>query len=94
MSTHVVGFIPPDEKWLKMRAIFDACKAANVGLPEEVDEFFGGETPDDRGREVDERAMVKAGAIREWKDDSREGFELDVSKLPPDVKFVRFYNSW
>ena len=33
MSTHVVGFHPPDEKWKEMKAAWDACMAANVNPP-------------------------------------------------------------
>jgi hypothetical protein len=41
--------------------------------------------------------MQRSGAVVEWKDDHREGYELDLTKLRavhPDVTVVRFYNSW
>ena len=40
MSSHVTGFKLPDEKWKKMKAIYDACKVANISPPQEVNEFF------------------------------------------------------
>lgn len=52
MSTHVVGFIPPDEKWQKMKAVWDACRAAGVEVPEDVCDFFEGGEPDPAGVEV------------------------------------------
>lgn len=94
MSTHVVGFKPPDDKWRKMKAAYEACQMAGIDPPEEVEDFFDGEPPDDNGVEIDESALAESGALREWKDEYREGFEIDVPKLPPDVTVVRFYNSW
>ena len=88
MDTHVVGFIPPDETWQRMKAVYDACVAGNVTVPEEVEEFFGDDGPDSAGR------AVKLD-FREWKDDfSAAGIEVDVDSLPPHVKTIRFFNSW
>jgi hypothetical protein len=87
MSTHVTGFAPPDERWVKMKAIWDACGAAGIDVPDEVDGFFGGEAPDPAGVEVEL-------TLRKWRDGEREGYELDVSAIPPQVKTIRFYNSW
>jgi len=91
MSTHVVGFKPADEKWKAMKAIWDACVAAKVAPPAEVDRFFGGVMPDPAGVEVDQRALT---GLREWRNDYAEGYEVDVKQLPPDVTVIRFYNSW
>lgn len=87
MSTHVIGFAPPDDKWKAMKAIWDSCEAAGVPIPKEVERFFGGERPDESGVEVDV-------PVREWGDDSREGYEIDVAAIPAHVKSIRFYNSW
>lgn len=87
MSTHVIGFKPPDEKWQKMKAVWDSCKKAGVDIPPDVEDFFNGEPPDDMGVEVEL-------PVHEWRDDMRRGFELYVSELPVDVKVIRFYNSW
>ncbi len=90
MSTHVVGFRPADEKWKKMKAVWDACKMAGTEVPNTVIQFFGGEAPGDKpGMEVKlDRAVI------EWNDDYRQGYEVDLTKLPPDVTVLRFYNSW
>lgn len=87
MSTHVIGFVPPDETWNRMKAIWDACNAAEIDVPEKVANFFGGEAPDDEGVEV-EMPVVP------WGDDSRDGYELDVKLIPPHVTTIRFFNSW
>jgi hypothetical protein len=44
MSTRVIAFRPADEKWKEMKDIYDACYKAGIRLPEEVDDFFDGET--------------------------------------------------
>jgi hypothetical protein len=87
MSTHVIGFAPADEKWRAMKAIWDSCRAAEIPVPSEVEKFFNYEEPDERGVEV-ELPSTK------WSDDFREGFEVEVSKIPAHVKVIRFYNSW
>jgi len=89
MSTNVVAFRPADEKWKQMKAVYDACDKAGVSIPEEVDDFFNGEPPDEAGVEV-----AIAHAMQEWNDDGGEGYEVDISKLPKDIKIIRFYNSW
>ena len=92
MSTHIVGFRPADEKWKKMKTIYDSCEAAEIDIPKEVDVFFGGESPEGKpGMEVEIRDTP---AVREWSDESCSGYEIEVSKLPKDVKIVRVYNSW
>lgn len=89
MSTNVVAFRPADEKWKQMKAIYDACNEAGVTRPKEVDAFFNGVAPDENGVEVEIDQ-----AVRKWCDYSCEGLEVDISKLPKDIKIVRFYNSW
>lgn len=87
MSTHIKGFVPPDERWQKMKAVLDACVAAGVEVPGDVDEFFGGEEPDPQGQEVDIPHRV-------WEDEHRQGIEISTEDIPERVKVIRFYNSW
>ncbi|MFA6433029.1 MAG: hypothetical protein WCV82_04460 [Candidatus Paceibacterota bacterium] len=91
MSTHVVGFRPADDKWEKMRAVYDACQAAGTQLPASVAQFFGFEPPDERGVEVN---IEKTDAVSEWQEDMREGIEVDITKLPENVTVIRFYNAY
>ena len=90
MSTHVIGFKPADEKWHKMKAVWDACEKAGIDTPEEVIDFFADEPPDENGVVV---YIEETDYCKEWKDDMKEGFEIEVYKLPKDVKIIRFYNS-
>lgn len=76
MSTHVVGFRPADAKWKEMKTIWETCKRAKIKIPNEVQKFFDGEAPGDKpGQEVEVNA-------KEWKDEHREGYELDLTTLP------------
>src|ERR1035441_9166498 len=71
------------------QALGGACETAGVPVPGEVEEFFGGEAPDPAGVEVDL-------PLREWSDSGYggAGYELDIAAIPPQVKTIRFYNSW
>ena len=91
MSMHVVGYKPADEHWKKMKAAWDACAAADIEPPEAVSDFFDDEDPGDApGKEVE----IEGAGAKEWKDDMREGYEVDITALPEGVRFVRFYCSW
>lgn len=90
MSTHVVGYKPADETWKKMKAVWDSCRVAEVPVPKTVNDYFGGEYPGDApGMEI----SIK-GATREFSVDSSDIIEIDISKLPTGVSFIRFCNSW
>lgn len=89
MSTHVVGFRPPDDKWKKMKEAYDACHKAGVMVPPEVDDFFEGEEPSNNDMQVD-----ISKAVKPFRADMQEGYEVDITKLPKDVKVVRFFNSY
>lgn len=85
---HVIGFKPPDDKWKKMKAVWDTCLRAGVAAPEEVGQFFNWTAPDEQGVEVAQKELP----VRELAGES--GFELDVTKLDKDIKIVRFFCSW
>lgn len=90
MSSYVVGFRPPDETWERMKTVWNACKAAGIAVPPSVDQFFDGTNPNDRpGLQVS-----VMNAVTKYTSDMADGFELDVMKLPPGVKIVRFVNSY
>jgi hypothetical protein len=95
MSTHVVGIKPPDATWKKMKKVWDTCKDAGVDPPDQVRNFFGDESPDEAGVVVEERELQQVGALKECRPhESAQGYEVDLRKLPPDIKIIRFYNSW
>jgi hypothetical protein len=87
MSTVVRGFVPPDDKWQRMKAIWDNCEAVGVEIPDEVLDFFDHVDPDPAGVEV------KIPTTK-WSNNHAEGLEIEVDKIPKHVKMIRFYNSW
>jgi hypothetical protein len=87
MSLDVIGFVPPDEKWLVMKQVYDACKKAGIDRPKEVDAFFNDEAPDDNGVKIEL-------PVTEWHEDMCEGYELDISAIPKHVTKIRFYASY
>jgi hypothetical protein len=90
MSTHACGYRNADEKWNQMKAVWNACEKAGVSIPDDVYNFFDGESPDDKvGMEVE-----LGESCKEWCDDYREGYEIDLTKIPKDVSFIRVYNSY
>ena len=91
MNTCIVGFIPPDAKWKKMKVVWDSCSKAGITPPKEVDDFFNGVPPDDAGVEIE---LEEHPSCQEYRDEMREGFQVEVSKLPKNVRFIRFYNSY
>lgn len=98
MSTHIVGFLPPDAEWNAKVDAWRACVAAGVEPPDELCEYLGlgdyepnNKEPDPAGREVE------VTGVREWTGEYEQGIEVDLVKLAeahPEVKRLRFYNSW
>jgi hypothetical protein len=88
---HIVGLRPPNDKWKKMKAIYDSCVAGEVPIPKAVEDFFNGEPPDATGVKVPLPGHI---SVKAWRDDSAEGIEVDVTMLPKGVTILRFYNSW
>ncbi len=91
MSTHVIGVRPPDEKWKEMKDIWDACEKGDISTPDEVLEFFNYEPPDKDGVLVD---LDTESGVVDWREDDSEGYQIEILKLPANIKFVRVYNAW
>lgn len=87
MTTWVTGFRPPDDKWAQMKVIYDACGAAGVPVPDEVEDFFDWEPPDDAGVEV--KVPFFESTV-----DMETRYEVQVSDIPAGITTLRFVNSW
>ncbi len=91
MRTNIVGFRPPGPDWNKMKAIWDACEAADIPVPASVLHYFHHEKPDQSGVTID---LEDDPAVSEYSAEMEKGYEVDLSKLPDGIKIIRFYNSW
>jgi hypothetical protein len=95
MSTHIVGVIPPDDKWKKMKEIYNNCMDVGIQIPTEVEKFFDYQEPDEVGVILDLTTRGYNPPIcREWGGDCQQGFEIDVADIPAHVKTLRFYNAY
>ncbi len=88
MSTHVIGFMEPDEEFKKMYAVYESCSKANVPIPDEVDKFFEYDVPDPAGMRVEDLPVT------EYSDDMQEGYQIRVADIPSKVNVIRFFNSY
>ena len=92
MSTHVVGFVSPeDDTYKKHCMVLAACIAAGVSLPIETATYFGGKHP---YKSMAEEKLEIEIPIHEWSGDMAEGYEVLLSEITQGVHKIRFCNSW
>jgi hypothetical protein len=95
MTSYVYGIIPPDDMWQSMKTIWDACITANIVPPKEVVDFFKGEAPDPSGVVMHLASWRELhSCTQEYSKEMCVGYEVDITKLPPHVKIIRFVNSY
>lgn len=88
MSTWVKGLRDAaDPKHMKMVAVLQACLAANVPFPKEVETYFDGTANPDRALEVEIKSTDGKGEMEKY-------IDVAVADIPPGVKVIRFTNSW
>lgn len=96
MSTHIKAFIPDtDPEYVKHKEILQVCNKHNVTLPKETSKYFDNLYPNEVL--LDNKLEIKLEPnvhFTRWREDSSEGFELDLTKLPNGITKLRFYNSW
>lgn len=96
MSTHIQAFIPDtDAEFKKHKKILLMCLENEVSLPKETAEYFGNEDAEEYL--LDEKLEIELEEnvhYKDWSDESSQGFEVDLSKLPKGVAKLRFYNNW
>jgi hypothetical protein len=102
MSTTLVGIKPADERYRQMEAVWNACEAAGIEKPAEVERFFLGSPPEPTGIVVELEHWSQGGTtytpgVSPYRTESGQGYEVNLEKLraaEPDVKVLRFVNSW
>lgn len=91
---HVQGIKPADEKFIAMRKIRDACLEWGVDPPLAGEVSFDGKDQNEKGVVVDLQHLecceryVKSVDIEKF---DLQGIEVDLRKLPEDVKILRFF---
>lgn len=82
VSLCVYGITPPDEEYYQMKTIWDSCNAAGIDVPEKVLEYFDWKDPDERGvtRNIDECLNDHGHGY---------GYDIEISKLDPNIRFIR-----
>jgi hypothetical protein len=91
MSTYVTFITPAtDPTFIKMKAAYDACVAANVPLPNEVEDYFNHDAPSAK-LEV----QVEDGVhYHQYSKDTYDHIDVFVGKIPEGVSIIRFTNSY
>jgi len=68
------GFKEPENlRWERMQKAYQACKEAEIKIPEEIEQFLQYE---------------KMGEV-EWKGAAPKGIYVDLLKLPEDIRYIR-----
>ncbi len=82
----VTGFAAPDKRYKAMLNVLNACKEANIDIPEDVDTFFDGDwNPNPDGMEVPLGACLKPTSV------FNSGYTIDVSLIPSNVTHIKIY---
>ncbi|MAF43015.1 MAG: hypothetical protein CMI54_02425 [Parcubacteria group bacterium] len=88
IELYVDFYADKTEKWYRFKEIVDVCHKSEIDPPEEVEEFFGHEFPEDDDVQG-EMILVEEGYV-EFENEQRYGFMVDLKKLPEEVRFIRF----
>jgi len=90
MTTKITGVRDLDQDFAKMMQVKLSCEAAGISYPQEVKEYFNdpNDSEDDLRREMETVSITDAVSI--CNQDMVDGFEVDLSRLPKDVKAIRF----
>lgn len=94
ISTHIKGVRDLDGEFLKMVKVKEACEEASIDYPEEVKKYF--KYPKERVEYL-KKLMEEIDitlSVSQKVDDYCDIFEVDLSRLPKEVKLIRFVNSY
>ena len=98
-SLCVRGIRPPDATWKKMKAAYEACEAADLEVPDEVQEFFDYGPPEDGGMCVNVPLEDGQSDAEGMTTDVRGGSDtasyylVDLAKLPKNITHLKVWIS-
>lgn len=90
-SYHAYAIQALDDEAQNMADIWHSCTRGGIDVPDEVVDFFEGQGPDDAGRPV---KLDDHECCSKYSDDMKTGLEIDMTKLPANVKKLRFFVSY
>lgn len=96
MSTHIKAFIPDtDPDYLRHKAVAIVCMEHNISLPSEVSNYFNVRHDAYPGMFDEKLSVELTNGVHyiDWRHESSEGFEVDLTLLPKGVTKLRFYNN-
>ena len=93
ISINLVGYRKADETFHRMKAVYDACKKAKIDPPQSVEKYFGYDSPTQYGNQIALKPDETPG-ITSYNENECDGFDVDLDKLPPEIRVLRFYNSY
>ncbi len=76
----------PDETFTKMLAVYNACKAADIAPPDEVEDYFDGE-PDPTGVRI---PITDSDNVKPIESDCYWGYSVKLSGLPKGTTHIQF----
>lgn len=93
MNTYYYGLKDPTERYLAMKAVRDNCSLLGIEEPAEVEEFLDGKYGSSEGGE---RVEIPQDAVSDYDNPAvlEHGIEVELEKLPSEIKKIRFVNSW
>lgn len=94
MSTFVAGIRDLDGQFQKMMEVKKACEAAGIGYPEEVRQYFKYPEESERMLREEMESMDIDIAVKKLDVEYSDVYEVDLSKLPKEVKKIQFRNSY
>jgi hypothetical protein len=96
-SMHAVGLQDrTSPQHLKNVAVLQACREAGVELPKALEDYFEVDGRDLKYVTPDDGVTVPLGPdiVTAYMDQTEDGLDVNLGKLPPGVKTIRFYNSY
>ena len=93
MSTSVYGIRDLDGRFADLMKIKLACDDAGTSYPKEVTDYFKYPSESEEYNRSEMEQIDISKAVSEVNSDCSDGFKVDLSKLPGEVKAVLFVNS-
>lgn len=89
MDVYAVGVKAPTEEYKKKVEAYQACEAAGLEIPSELEKYFNFQEPPEEGMEIDIDEAVSGNVMY---DDGV--MTIDLSKLPDGLTHIKVIGSY